>query len=115
MSDWMALWTRMNTFPPSRYRCATDIVKVERISQFLFDLAQYLALFRTGRIPIRIGRREAGKGCWGHLWLQSSCICRQAAFGQLFVIWCGKIAVREGSESGDVGGGKVLIAFPYRR
>src|SRR5260364_113375 len=61
-------------FPPSRYRCATDIVKVERISQFLFDLVQYLALFRTGRIPIRVGRREAGKGCWGHLWLQSSCI-----------------------------------------
>src|SRR5260364_488291 len=74
MSDWMALWTRMNTFPPSRYRCATDIVKVERISQFLFDLAQYLALFRTGRIPIRVCRREVGKGCWGHLWLQSSCI-----------------------------------------
>src|SRR5260363_291454 len=72
MSDWMALWTRMNTFPPSRYRCATDIVKVERISQFLFDLAQYLALFRTGRIPIRVGRREAGKGCWGHPWFQSS-------------------------------------------
>src|SRR5260364_368702 len=115
MSDWMALWTRMNTFSAItlqmcyRYRQSrahlTIPVRSRPISRPLQDGSDS----NQGR-PTRGGYRLLGSSL-----APKQLHLKTGRLRATFCFWCGKIAVREGSESGDVGGGKVLIAFPYRR
>src|SRR5260363_331449 len=92
MSDWMALWTRMNTLSEIAFmhgtdkcvfvRCAlgrkgaANIVKVQCIPELLLDFSQRFSFCKFCK-PVKALAHphedgfEAGKVCLGHL--QASC------------------------------------------